>query len=232
MGRSRTSASTSTTRALTAIRDLVFSGELAPGARLGEVELAELLGVSRTPVREALRQLAAEGLIDLSPNRGARVISFSTAELDSVFELRSTLEPKMTGLAAARATESDIAELDDLARSMVKIGTPGAGQDLDALVPLNRSFHDRLIDIAASPAFATALAGAIRAPIVLRNFHAYDAESLQRSLAGHVEIVDAIRAGDAIWAAAVMTSHIRSARAVMLRSAAHLPSIADSDMNP
>ena len=210
---------TSTERALAALRELILHGQFAAGARLGEVELAERLGVSRTPVREALTRLAAEGLVELAPNRGARVASWSIAELKGVFDLRSALEPRLTGLAVPRAGADDVAVLDELAERMLAVGLPGADQDLDALVPLNRRFHGRLVVIADQPALATALAGAIHAPIQLRNFHAYDEASLRRSLAHHVEIVAAIRAGDPTWAQAVMTAHIHNARAVMLRAA-------------
>ena len=112
-----------------------------------------------------------------------------------------------------------MAELDDLAHRMLDVGCPGPGQDLDALVPLNRAFHDRLVALADHPTLATALAAAIHPPIVLRNFHAYDEASLRRSLAHHLEIVAAIRAGDATWARAVMTAHIHNARTVMVRAA-------------
>jgi DNA-binding GntR family transcriptional regulator len=210
---------TSTERALAALRELILHGQFAAGARLGEVELAERLGVSRTPVREALTRLAAEGLVELVPNRGARVASWSVAELEGVFDLRSALEPRLTGYAAPRARPDDVALLDELAAQMIAVGLPGPDQDLDALVPLNRRFHGRLVAIADQPALATALAGAIHAPIQLRNFHAYDEASLRRSLAHHVEIVAAIRAGDPTWARAVMTAHIHNARAVMLRAA-------------
>lgn len=210
---------TSTERALAAVRELILHGQFAAGARLGEVELAERLGVSRTPVREALTRLAAEGLVELVPNRGARVASWSVAELEGVFDLRSALEPRLTGYAAPRARPDDVALLDELAAQMIAVGLPGPNQDLDALVPLNRRFHGRLVTIADQPALATALAGAIHAPIQLRNFHAYDEASLRRSLAHHVEIVAAIRAGDPTWARAVMTAHIHNARAVMLRAA-------------
>jgi DNA-binding GntR family transcriptional regulator len=210
---------TSTERALGALRELILHGQFAAGARLGEVELAERLGVSRTPVREALTRLAAEGLVELVPNRGARVASWSVAELEGVFDLHSALEPRITGFAVPRARPSDVAELEELAAEMLAVGLPGPAQDLDALVPLNRRFHGRLVVIADQPALATALAGAIHAPIQLRNFHAYDEASLRRSLAHHAEIVAAIRAGDPTWAQAVMTAHIHNARAVMLRAA-------------
>ena len=210
---------TSAERALHALRELILGGELAPGARLGEVELAERLGVSRTPVREALSRLAAEGLVEIQPNRGARVATWTVAELEGVFDLRSAIEPQLTGYAVPNATAGDLDDLDDLAHRMLEVGCPGRQQNLEALVPLNRAFHDRLVALAGHPTLATALAGAIHPPIVLRNFHAYDEASLRRSLAHHVEIVAALRAGDPTWARAVMTAHIHNARAVMVRAA-------------
>lgn len=210
---------TSGERALEALRELILSAQLAPGSRLGEVELAERLGVSRTPVREALSRLAAEGLVEMAANRGARVATWTLAELEGVFDLRASLEPQLTGFAVPHATGEDVAVLDDLARRMLDVGRPGPERDLDALVPLNRAFHDRLVALAAHPTLATALAAAIHPPIVLRNFHAYDEDSLRRSLGHHLEIVAAVRAGDPAWAQAVMTAHICNARAVMVRAA-------------
>nr|WP_275404255.1 FCD domain-containing protein [Pseudonocardia acidicola] len=134
--------------------------------------------------------------------------------------MRAALEPRLTARAVPRAGADDIEALDALAHRMLDVGAPGAHQDLDALVPLNRDFHRRLVTLADHPALATALAGAIHAPIVLRNFHTYDDASLRRSLAHHLEIVAAVRAGDPEWARAVMTAHIHNARAVMVRAAA------------
>jgi DNA-binding GntR family transcriptional regulator len=210
---------TSAERTRDTLRGLILQGDLAPGARLGEVELAARLGVSRTPVREALSRLAAEGLVEVAPNRGARVATWTVAELEGVFDLRSVLEPQLTAHAVPRARPADVEELDALARRMHEVGGPGPRQDLDALVPLNRAFHDRLVALAAHPTLAAALAAAIHPPIVRRNFLTYDEESLRRSLAHHSEIVAALRAGDPEWARAVMTAHIANARAVMVRAA-------------
>lgn len=214
-----TRAVTSAGRTLGALRELILDGGLRPGTRLGEVELAERLGVSRTPVREALTRLAAEGLVEIAPNRGARVATWTAAELEGVFDLRASLEPRLTGLAVAGVTDAEVEALGELAQRMLDVGSPGPRQDLDALVPLNRAFHDRLVALADHPALAIALAAAIHPPIVLRNFHTYDEASLRRSLAHHAEIVAALRCRDAAWAEAVMTAHISNARAVMVRAA-------------
>src|SRR3954462_7955428 len=101
---------------------MIMGGELRPGARLGEVELAERLGVSRTPVREALSRLAAEGLVELVPNRGARGASWTVDELEGGFALRSLLEPQLTALAVPHATAADVDALEELAAEMVDLG--------------------------------------------------------------------------------------------------------------
>ncbi len=209
---------TSSERVVASVREMILDGRLTAGSRLGEVELAVRLGVSRTPVREALTRLGAEGLVELSPNRGARVATWTRAEIEAIFDLRSALEPRLTALAVGNATAQDIEELDGLARTMLEVGLPGRTQDLDALVPLNRSFHGRLVELAGHSALANALSAAVKTPLQLRNFHTYDERSMRRSLAHHVEIVDALRAGDPVWATSVMTAHIHSARAVMLRA--------------
>lgn len=203
-------------RAVVSLREAILAGDLLGGARLGEVELAERLGVSRTPVREALARLAAEGLVELQPHRGAWVSTWTADELDRVFDVRLALEPRATGRAVVRATDHDVAELHRLAEAMQDVGRPGPRQDLEAVAALNRDFHARLVAIADQPTLAAALAGVVHTPVVLRNFHAYDAASLARSLAHHQEIVAAVRARDPVWAEAVMRSHIRNARAVMV----------------
>ena len=217
------SSTTSRERVLTSLRELILTGDLEAGARLAEADLAARLGVSRTPVREALGRLGAEGLVEHVPNRGARVASWSRPQLEAVFELRSVLEPRLTALAAENAGPEDVEELASLARRMLDVGLPGPGQDLDAVVPLNRAFHDRLVELAGHAALAGALAGAVQAPLQRRNFHTYDDASMRRSLAHHLEIVDALRAQDPTWARAVMTAHIHNARAVMVRDADEHP---------
>lgn len=210
---------TSSERVVNRVREMILDGRLPAGARLGEAELAALLLVSRTPVREALGRLGAEGLVEHSPNRGARVSTWSVGEIEAVFELRSTLEPRLTALAVPAATDEDVRVLSALAERMLGLGLPGPDQDLNAVVPLNRAFHDHLVRLADHRALAAALATAVNAPMQRRNFSAYDERSLRRSLAHHVEMVDAIRAGDPVWAQAVMTAHIHNARAVMVRAA-------------
>jgi len=198
------------------LRDLILAGSLAAGTKLGEAELATRLDVSRTPVREALSRLAAEGLVEIVPNRGARVTRWTDDDLEQIFELRLRLEPYAVGLAVPRLSAVDIDELDDLAQRMLKLGKPGRSQDLDGIVQLNRQFHRTLITKAANPTLASSLLAVTHASVVNQNFHNYSPEALARSLSHHVEIVAAARAGNAEWANSVMRSHLYNAKATML----------------
>ena len=90
------------------MRDRILQGEYAPGERLGEVELAEKLGVSRTPVREALRRLSAEGLVDITTNKGARVVEYPAHDLDHIFLIRARVEGLSARTAAHRASDAVI----------------------------------------------------------------------------------------------------------------------------
>ncbi|WP_433381459.1 GntR family transcriptional regulator [Actinoplanes sp. CA-142083] len=203
-------------QAAQSLRDEILSGAIASGTRLGEADLASRLSVSRTPIREALSRLAAEGLVELQPNRGARVATWSTEQLREIFELRLRLEPYAVRVAVPHLNEEQLTELDDLAAAMTRAGKPGRAQDLTAIVELNRRFHGMFIDAAGSPPLAGALRGVTHAAVVHQNFHDYTPDALKRSLQHHVEMVAAARAGDGDWAEAIMRAHLYNARATMI----------------
>lgn len=199
-----------------ALRAAILGGDLQPGARLGEVELAEQLGVSRTPVREALRRLAAEGLVDVLPNRGARVVEWSTADLDEIYDLRALLESHGAARAARRIAAGELLVLEKLCRDMEDCATRGRERDLDRLASLNAEFHRRILDASGSARLALLVGSVVHVPLVLRTFHDYSTEALERSLGHHREIVAALRAGDPQWAESVMRSHVLAARDVLV----------------
>ncbi|MBL7252850.1 GntR family transcriptional regulator [Paractinoplanes lichenicola] len=203
-------------QAAQALRDEILSGAIPSGARLGEAELAGRLSVSRTPIREALSRLAAEGLVEIQPNRGARVASWSSEQLRDIFELRLRLEPYAVRQAVPNLDAEQIAELDELAAEMMRVGKPGRNQNLAAIVELNRRFHGLFIDAAGSPPLAQALRGVTHAAVVTQNFHDYAPAALLRSLHHHVEMVAAARAGAGEWAEAIMRAHLYNARATMI----------------
>jgi DNA-binding GntR family transcriptional regulator len=200
-------------QAADAIRDAILAGRIPEGARIAELDLARQLSVSRTPIREALSRLAAEGLVELSPNRGARVATWTSEELREIFEVRLRLEPYAVSQAVPRLS---VAEIDELARLAESMLTLARDQALTGIVELNQRFHGLLIARAGSPALASALTSVTHAVVVRRNFEHYSHGALARSLAHHLEIVAAARAGEPDWAEAVMRSHLYNARATML----------------
>jgi DNA-binding GntR family transcriptional regulator len=208
-------------RAYTALRAGIFAGRHAPGARLGEIEVAAELGLSRTPVREALRRLGSEGLVEHLPNRGARVRTWSADDLDEGYEVRALLEGLGARRAAARVTPEQLDRLGALADEMVTVD-PSLGHrppgDFADLAALNAEFHALIVSASGSGRLGETLTAVVQVPLVLHTYQRYTPEALARSHAHHHEIVDALRAGDGTWAESVMRSHILAARTVLLRS--------------
>jgi DNA-binding GntR family transcriptional regulator len=207
--------------AYTALRDGILDGRRAPGERLGEIEMAADLGLSRTPVREALRRLGSEGLVELLPNRSARVRAWTAEDLDETYEVRAALEGLGARRAAGRITPEQLDRLGVLADEMVTVD-PSLGHrppgDFADLADLNAEFHALIVRASGSGRLGETLAGVVQVPLVLRTYRRYTPEALARSHAHHREIVDALRAGDGMWADAVMRSHVLAARSVLLRS--------------
>ena len=124
-----------------ALRDAIKSGTLAPGQRLMEIQLAEELGVSRTPVREAIRKLELEGYVVMMPRRGTYVANLSIRDVNDVFEIRTALDSLACALAAERITEN---ELESLQRLLVAIGGQIEAGDMEKIVETDMRFHDLL----------------------------------------------------------------------------------------
>lgn len=120
------------------LREAIIQGKLRPGERLMEIQLAEEMGVSRTPVREAIRKLELEGFVVMAPRKGAYVSDVSVKDIVDVFEVRSALEGLAAGLAAERITSE---EMDQLEMSLVKINAISE-EDLDAIVEGDACFHE------------------------------------------------------------------------------------------
>lgn len=204
------------------VRGLILRGEYAPGERLGEVELAQLLGVSRTPVREALRRLSAEGLVDITPNKGARVVDHTAEDLEHVFLLRAQVEGLGARLAAGRISDAALDELQASAEQMAAHAMPGPDQDLELVYGLNARFHALVVAATGSNVLPTVVDGLVHTGAVLRTLHGFDDDAMRRSTQHHLEIVAALRAHDGLWAESVMRSHLMSARASLLGPREHL----------
>jgi DNA-binding GntR family transcriptional regulator len=217
--------------AVNGVRDLILRGGYAPGARLGEVELAEALGVSRTPVREALRELAAEGLVELVPNKGARVVAWTADELDQVFELRAQVEGFAAHQAALRATADDIARLTELAEAHAR-ATAGRKRDLERVYDLNAAFHAGIAAAAGGASLRGVLGSLVHTVVLHRTLHTFDDAAMQRSSRHHLEIVEAVRARDGVWAESVMRAHLLAARAELLGPRQVAPSASPGAVPP
>ncbi|MGB3437657.1 MAG: GntR family transcriptional regulator [Actinophytocola sp.] len=199
------------------IRRGVLSGEFARGQRLREEELATFVGVSRTPVREALRRLNAEGLVDFTPNRGARVTAWSERELEDLYEARALLEGFGARLAATRITADELAALHDTADEMAEVAERG-GPVADRLTELNGQFHRAIVTASRNTQLDSLVRGVMDVPLIYRTFQRYSPERLLASQMHHRELVEAFRAADGEWAESVMRAHILAARTTVLQS--------------
>ncbi len=192
------------------IRGEILSGALEPGAPLREEALAAACGVSRTPVREALRRLESERFVQRSESQRSFVATLSPDDIAEGFALRTMLESHAAGRAATRVTATQLAAM---AAHNDAIGIAIAADMVDtaAFIVHNRAFHQIVTEAAGSERLAAMLATVVEQPIVLRTARHYDLEAVTRSHAEHDELIIAFGRRDAEWARAVMTAHIRRA---------------------
>jgi DNA-binding GntR family transcriptional regulator len=192
------------------IRSLILSGDAPPGTQLKEEQLADICGVSRTPVRDALRRLEAELYVVRSDSQRAFVADWSHEDVDEMFALRGMLEAHA---AARAATRFDRGTLDALlvCNDRIEAAVLREKADIGEFLDGNRSFHRIIIDTADSPRLEATLATLVEQPVVRRTAMHYGREQLAQSTREHRELVLAFEAKDPNWAQAVMTSHIRRA---------------------
>lgn len=193
------------------IARMIREGKFTAGQPLREVTIAEELKVSRTPVREALRRMATEGTVELVPNKGATLVDFTPEDVADIWALRALLEPYAAKLAAERADDEQIAELEKLFEEMSEALT---NKDLDLLTDLNNEFHSGIVEAGGSRVLRDALAGVRKKALVRRTFGHYTADHLVRSQQHHRDLVDAIRAGNGNWAESTMRAHIEAGQEV------------------
>ena len=205
--------STASHRAYQEIRRRISSGEYHAGLRLREEELSSVIGVSRTPIREALRRLDAEGVVVNVPNRGAHVASWSDSELTDIFEMRALLECYAAKRASVRMPTDSIEEMVGLADAMdACLEDLPADETYARIAELNNEFHQLIMVAAGSPLLRTLTTATVQVPLVHRTFQRYSRRGLERSFAHHRELIEAFRVRDGVWAESVMRSHILAAR--------------------
>jgi DNA-binding GntR family transcriptional regulator len=191
------------------IRSAILEGRLEPGQRLKEEELARELGISRTPVREALLVLQTEGLIDSAPNRGASVRSYELDDLDDLYLLRALLESFAARLAATRITDDEIAELRASNERFVALR---ARDDIVELVRENVRFHDVILAAARSERLAQMVRGVVQLPLVYRSYVWYSPDQKLISEHYHRQLTAALAAREPERAELVMKEHVLEAR--------------------
>jgi DNA-binding GntR family transcriptional regulator len=199
-----------------AVRERIASGTVVPGEWLREHTVATSLGLSRTPVREALRLLAAEGVVELVQNRGARVVDWTPDDIDEAYRLRALIEGYGAGLAARRADADCVAELRALQDRYE--GALASDGSVATVAQCNDDFHAAVLAASGSTRLSALLSAVSSAPLVRRVLHGYDTDDRQRSVVAHRDIVTAIENGDDELATSAMSSHILAARYSALRA--------------
>ena len=194
------------------IREAIVNGRLTPGQRLKEEELARELGISRTPIREALLVLQAEGLVDAAPNRGATVRAHTAEDLDDLYQLRALLEGHAARRAAGRLSDR---QLDTLRDSCRRFDVLGNG-DVREIVRENLLFHNTILEGAASARLAQMVRKVIELPLVYKSYIWYSPDQQRISAHYHRQITKALEMHDGERAELIMKEHVFEARDLLV----------------
>jgi len=195
------------------LRTLLVEGRIAPGAKLNERELCEQLHVSRTPLREAIKLLSVEGLVDLLPNRGAVAVKLTEADVMHSFEVLAALEGLSGELAAQRISDAGINELRALHYEMMACH---ARRDLSGYYRLNARIHGAINEAAGNPVLAQSYR-AINARVQSLRFRTnQDEAKWARALGEHQQMIDALAARDGAALRAVLVAHLQAKRDTVL----------------
>jgi DNA-binding GntR family transcriptional regulator len=190
------------------LRHLIQSGEISPGTRLRQTEIAERFGVSTTPVREAFMVLAREGLVRQDAHRGVVVFIPSSSELEEIYEMRAVLEPLATRIAASKLTPETIKELEGLTKSMRKAQP-------EEYARLNRELHFKIYEAAERPRLLDSISTLREsaASYLLLTVKKYDKDYRKQVQREHEEIVRCLKAKSGAKAAAAMRQHLQQSAA-------------------
>jgi DNA-binding GntR family transcriptional regulator len=198
------------------LRTRIFAHELQPGGWIDEQALALEYGISRTPLREALKVLASEGLVVLKPRRGCYVTELSEQDIDEVFPVMALLEGRVAEEAARRITSADFARLEAIHADLEK---HAAANNADRFFEVNQRFHNALQDIAGNRYLAQLIDDARQVIKLTRRDSLRLEGRLKQSLAEHREILEALRDKDADRARQHMHDHLISGRTALARLA-------------
>jgi DNA-binding GntR family transcriptional regulator len=191
------------------LRLRIFNRELAPGSWIDELKIAEAYGISRTPLREALKVLAAEGLVTMKVRRGAYVTEVSERDLADVYHLLGLLEADAAGVVAATATEAQIGELQTLHNELEAAAQPGV-QDRVRFFEINERFHMRLLEIANNRWRDQMVADLRKVMKLNRHNSLLKSGRIGESLNEHRALIAAIATRDTALAMQRMQEHFRN----------------------
>lgn len=214
-GASRTDALAE--RAYRFIRDRISSGELKPEQRITEMQVAEQMGVSRTPVREAIRRLESDGLLVHTSRLGLIVNQLDYHEIVQLYAMREILETNAARLAAQRASDAEISILADI----IAIEEECDPEDTNQAAHHNRVFHDTLHQSAHNRFLLQSMSALSNSMVLLGGTTLASADRQREAFAEHRAILDAVRARDPEAAHAAMSAHIRNAQGVRLKMIMH-----------
>jgi DNA-binding GntR family transcriptional regulator len=195
------------------LRTFIVEGRLAPGVKLNERKLCETLGISRTPLREALKVLAAEGLIDISPNKGASVSQMSEAEIRETFELMSGLEAFSGELACERITAAEIADIKALHYAMLACRQQN---DLSGYYARNQAIHDKINEAARNSALRQTYVSINRRLQALRFRSNFQTPKWDSAIRDHEEMIQALDSRDGRRMATILRAHLLAKRDAVL----------------
>jgi len=195
------------------LQRMIVEGALAPGTRLNERLLCDQLGVSRTPLREAFRVLAAQGLVELLPNRGAVVVQLSTKDIAETFEVMGGLEAMSGELACQRITPAEVAAIRDLHDAML---ARHAARDLPGYYRLNQRIHDAINRAAGNDVLRDTYTTVNSRLHALRFRSNFDRERWDAAVLQHSAMVAALEARDGPRLAAVLKAHVQAKCAAVL----------------
>jgi len=195
------------------LRQMLVEGRITPGAKLNERELSERLNVSRTPLREAIKMLAAEGLVELLPNRGAVAVALTEEDILHTFEVMAGLEAQAGELAAQRISEQEFAEIQAMHFEMMAAYTR---RDLSAYYALNSRIHSAISAAARNPVLSQVYQQVNARLQALRFRSNQDGEKWKNAMKEHEKMIDALARHDAAAMREVLLSHLRNKREVVL----------------
>ncbi len=196
------------------LRQRIFAHELTPGTWIDEQKLAEQYGISRTPLREALKVLASEGLVELKPRRGCYVTEISRRDLDDLFPLIAMLEGRCAAEAVSKAKPADIAALKQIHDALEKAAHD---ERIEAFFEANQEFHRKVQELSGNRWLLQVIQD-LRKVLKLSRMHSLSLEGrLQQSLDEHRLIMAAIAGGDAKRAEQLMHDHLLSGREALAK---------------